>query len=144
MFRLLLSLIVITLLAVSCDSKPKPIEYGSDACTFCKMTIVDRQHGAEIVTKKGKVYKYDAIECLIRDVIRNRDTSQIALFLVTDFAKAGKFTDAQKAVYLISKNIPSPMGANLSGFRDKSEAQRLKMQEGGKLFTWEQLLERFK
>jgi copper chaperone NosL len=29
------------------------------------MTIVDKVHAAEIVTKKGKVCKFDATECMI-------------------------------------------------------------------------------
>ena len=29
------------------------------------MTIVDRQHAAEAVTSKGKVFKFDAIECMV-------------------------------------------------------------------------------
>ncbi len=141
-----LVLIVLPLLALlaACTVEPKPIEYGSDACAFCQMTIVDHQHAAEMVTKKGKAYKYDAIECMVRDLNRNHDISEAALLLITDFAKAGDLVDAKKATYLISENIPSPMGANLSGFKEKNEAERVKNQEGGDLFTWEQLLERFK
>ena len=139
-------LIVLMLLAliVACTVEPKPIEYGSDACSFCQMTIVDRQHAAEMVTKKGKAYKYDAIECMVRDLNRNHDASQVGIVLITDFAEAGNLVDAKKAAYLISENIPSPMGANLSGFEEKSEAERVQKQEGGSLFTWNQLLERFK
>ena len=132
------------ILLVACTAEPQPIEYGSDACAFCQMTIVDRQHAAEMVTKKGKAFKYDAIECMIRDLNRNHDISQVALLLITDFANAGHLIDAKKATYLISENIPSPMGANLSGFKDKSEAERVKNQEGGALFTWEQVLEKYK
>ena len=42
-------------LLMACSQEPKPIEYGTDACHFCRMTIVDKVHGAEIVTDKGKV-----------------------------------------------------------------------------------------
>ncbi len=137
-------ILLLAALMASCTVEPQPIEYGSDACAFCQMTIVDRQHAAEMVTKKGKAYKYDAIECMVRDLNRNRDLSQVELLLITDFAQAGKFTDAKTAAYLISENIPSPMGANLSGFKEKSEAERVKNQEGGELFTWNQVLDRFK
>ena len=47
---------VLMLLFFSCNVSPKPIEYGSDGCHYCKMTIVDKVHAAEMVTKKGKVY----------------------------------------------------------------------------------------
>ena len=48
---------VITML-LACSVEPKPINYGRDACHFCKMTIVDNQHAAEIITLKGKAFKY--------------------------------------------------------------------------------------
>jgi len=131
-------------LMVACTVEPQPINYGSDACAFCQMTIVDRQHAAEMVTQKGKAFKYDAIECMVRDLNRNHAKTEAELLLITDFAEAGQLVDAKNATYLISENIPSPMGANLSGFKEKSEAERVKAQEGGELFTWSQLLERFK
>ncbi|MCB0620489.1 MAG: hypothetical protein KDC41_17650, partial [Saprospiraceae bacterium] len=51
-------------LFLACRPAPQPIEYGSDLCDYCKMTIVDRQHAAEAVTGKGRAYRFDAIECL--------------------------------------------------------------------------------
>ncbi len=137
-FFLLLSMAFL----ISCSAEPKPIEYGSDACAFCQMTIVDRQHAAEIVTDKGKAFKYDAIECMIRD-LKNHESSKIAHFLITDFAESGTFTDALQATYLISENIPSPMGANLSGFKENKEAKKVQKLEGGQLFTWNTLLKQF-
>ena len=56
MNKLVVLLFIVTI--VSCDVKPQAIAYGEDACHFCRMTIVDRQHSAELVTVKGKVYKY--------------------------------------------------------------------------------------
>ena len=32
----------------------------------CKMTLVDKKFGAEVVTKKGKVYKFDDLNCMIK------------------------------------------------------------------------------
>jgi len=140
MFRIFIFLSLA--LAISCSVEPKPIEYGSDACAFCQMTIVDRQHAAEIVTEKGKAYKYDAIECMIRDM-KNHESSEIAYFLVTDFAESGKLTNALEATFLISENIPSPMGANLSAFKESNEAHKVQKLEDGQLFTWNELLKQF-
>ena len=54
---------IITL--VSCTVEEKPIIYGTDDCALCKMLIMDQRYGTEIVTTKGRVYKFDAIECLV-------------------------------------------------------------------------------
>ncbi|HRJ13994.1 MAG TPA: hypothetical protein PLI34_03310, partial [Saprospiraceae bacterium] len=56
---------IMILAAAACTPTAKPIEYGADACYYCKMTIVDRQHAAEAVSAKGKVFMFDAIECMV-------------------------------------------------------------------------------
>ena len=45
------------------------------------MTIVDKVHAAEIVTQKGKVYKFDATECMI-NFMDEFDTSEIAYVFI--------------------------------------------------------------
>ncbi len=57
--------LLLSLVTASCGSNPEPINYGHDECEFCRMQISDNRYGAELVTDKGKVYKFDSIECLI-------------------------------------------------------------------------------
>ena len=127
----------------SCNISPQPIEYGSDGCYFCKMTIVDKVHAAELVTKKGKVYKFDATECMVR-FIEDFDTSEVALYLSNDYTRPEALIDASEATFLISKNIPSPMGAYLSAFESKDDAVKVQAEKGGDLYTWEELLNHLK
>ena len=67
----------------SCEVKPVPINFGTDTCHFCKMTIVDQQHAAQYVTKKGKQFKFDAVECLLNDLSEN-GMNHFALLLVSN------------------------------------------------------------
>tara|TARA_R110000868_G_scaffold60556_3_gene184813 strand:- start:2040 stop:2438 length:399 start_codon:yes stop_codon:yes gene_type:complete len=127
----------------SCSISPKPIVYGSDGCHFCSMTIVDKQHASEFVTKKGKSYKFDASECMLNS-LKEMDKSSVALFLVNDYDAPGDLIDAAKATYLISTNIPSPMGAYLSAFETMEAAEKAKAIHKGELFTWEQIQQRIK
>jgi len=131
------------LIMVSCGVSPKPINYGSDGCHFCSMTIVDRQHAAEIVTKKGKAFKFDAIECMVNH-LKDIDVSIVELFLVNDFLDPSELIDAKKATFLISKDIPSPMGEYLSAFESRNEAENVTTENKGKLYSWEELLTKFK
>lgn len=131
------------LFLVSCEISPKPIDYGSDGCHFCSMTIVDRQHAAEIVTKKGKVFKFDAVECMMNH-LKDIDVSMVGLFLVNDFQNPGELIDAEKATFLISKDIPSPMGEYLSAFQTRKDAENIEAENNGELFTWDELKTRFK
>ncbi|MEW4923899.1 nitrous oxide reductase accessory protein NosL [Algibacter sp. 2305UL17-15] len=137
------STIALILMLISCNVSPKPIEYGSDGCYFCKMTIVDKVHAAEIVTKKGKVYKFDATECMI-NFMDDFDTSEIALYLSNNYTEPEALIDATKATFLISENIPSPMGAFLSAFKNRADAEKTQVEKGGDLYTWTELLAKFK
>ncbi|WOD42030.1 nitrous oxide reductase accessory protein NosL [Hwangdonia lutea] len=137
------SILALILICFSCDVKPKKINYGSDGCHFCKMTIVDKVHAAEIVTKKGKVYMFDATECMI-NFMDEFDTSEIKLYLSNNYTEPEALIDATKATFLISENIPSPMGAFLSAFKNKADAEKTQAEKGGDLYTWAELLAKFK
>ena len=135
-------LFLLTLLS-GCKIEPYPINYGSDACHFCSMAIVDKQHAAEFVTDTGKAFKFDAIECMMNGVKDAGDT-KIALFLVNGFENPGQWIDGTKATYLISREIPSPMGENLSAFENREVADRVQSEQTGEIFTWQDLKKRFK
>jgi copper chaperone NosL len=130
---------------LSCSTDPEPIDYGTDQCDNCRMTIMDNKFGSEIVTKKGKVYKFDAAECMVRFVKQGKVTDEdIESRLVTDASKPGQFINAYKAIYLISENFPSPMGANLSAYGSKTDAEKFQKDFSGELKTWDEILVKFK
>lgn len=129
--------------SIGCTVAPKPIDYGHVGCHYCSMTIVDKQHAAQLVTKKGKVFNFDAIECMMNQ-LREEDESAMALFLVNDFDQPGELVDAKEATYLISENIPSPMGAFLSAFSEEQAAQNILNANGGELLSWNELKQEYK
>mgnify|MGYP002712952490 CR=1 FL=1 len=135
---------IVTVLLISCNISPQQIEYGTDACHYCNMTIVDRQHAAQVVTTKGKAFKYDAIECMVHSLQDEFKDTEMALYLAADFNQPGQLMDATMATYLVSDQIASPMGANLSAFKDESSAQTAKDKFTGKLFTWEEIQKHLK
>ena len=137
-----LGLICLILALNSCEIKPAPINFGTDSCNFCKMTIVDQQHAAQYVTDKGKQFKFDAVECMLND-LSERGMGNIQLMLVSDYGQPGMMTDAAGATYLISEKIKSPMGANLSSFALNSKAEETLKTHGGELFTWKEMLSKY-
>ena len=64
----------------SCSVEPKKINYGQDHCHYCDMTVVDKTHASEYVTKKGRAYTFDAIECLVNDLKENKNEDMMLLF----------------------------------------------------------------
>ena len=135
----LLSLCVIIL---SCEVKPQEIAYGHDACHFCQMTIVDSQHSAQLVTTKGKAFKYDAIECMLND-LQHWEQAPVQLYLVADYAQPKLLIDATEAHYLITESIPSPMGAFLSAFEKLENREQILSDNGGDAHDWQTLRETF-
>lgn len=130
------------LLIVSCSIEPEKINYGSDACHFCKMTIVDQQHAAQFVTEKGKQFKFDAIECMLNEM-SEKSTVNIAMYLVSDYGNPGSMTDAKNATYLITQEIKSPMGAFLSAFSEDNKAQEQVKSSDDKLYSWTSIKEKY-
>ncbi len=131
------------LLLVACSPEPQPIEYGLDACYACRMNIVDARHAAELVTEKGKIYKFDAIECMVPYYNNHSDETPFALVLVSDYAQPGALIDGRTSQFLISEAIPSPMGGNLSALASREEADQLLEDNGGDVYDWSQLREYF-
>ncbi len=129
---------LVTVALMGCTIKPKAIAYGTDGCHFCRMTIVDHQHAAELVTDKGKVFKFDAVECMVNYL--NEEKRDVGLLLVCDYNQPGNLIDATKATFLISKGIPSPMGEFLTAFEKKEEAEKAKSEHGGTLYDWQELV----
>ena len=133
---------ILILFTVSCTVKPDKIVYGKDACYYCKMNIVDKNHAAQLVTKKGKQYKYDAVECFLNDLAL-RDTTKLKFFLVTDYITPEKLVDATSATFIISEMIQSPMGENLASFETKDIAMNYVQKNNGKLYSWPEIQQYF-
>ena len=136
-------LLIIGLVTMSCEIKSQPISYGSDVCHFCSMTIVDKQYGSEVVTKKGRVYKFDSIECLLNHSHQEAE-SEIALKLCNHYHSPGELIELENATFLISENLPSPMGAFLTAFESETSALKAKEEYGGDIYNWNELVEHWK
>lgn len=112
------------LFLVSCQNKgPKSIAYGKDQCDFCQMTISDDKFAAELITEKGKVYKFDDLHCLETYQKMEKKQNEKAQIYVSDFT-TGKLIPFDKAIFLEGGKIESPMGGNVAAFSDKETAKQ--------------------
>ncbi len=131
---------LLVLFVSSCSNKPQPFSYGKDVCDNCKMTIVDPKFGGEIVTKKGKVYKFDDAACMIHYLksasIKETEISQ-RLFI--NFQKQNDFLEVNKAVLVISPGLKTPMGGNVAAFVSQQQAEEIKKTTGGEIVSWDEL-----
>jgi len=135
-------LLILLIILCGCKTGSEPINYGHDECEFCRMQISDNRYGSEIITDKGKVFKFDEIGCMIEyAMVKNfiGDTNQ--KFLVTDFATPETFIDATNVFFVQNENFRSPMGLNVAAFESEVSRQKFVAESGGNLLNWVDVIE---
>lgn len=139
------ALIALCLLLFSCNVEPEPLAFGKDACHACRMTLMDNKFGAEIVTAKGKIYKFDDVNCMLNfynnGQVSFEDTKDI---LVVDFSKPAKLIDARNALYVKSESIKSPMASNVAAFGSNDDLKKTNADWKGIVLSWGELQTQFK
>jgi len=133
---------LILLMVTACGSNPEPINYGHDECDFCRMLITDNRYGAELITDKGKVVKFDEAGCMIEyAMVKNLIGDANQKFLVTDFASPETFMNAANAFFAHNENFRSPMGLNVTAFDSEISRQKFVAENGGSLLNWVDVIE---
>lgn len=129
----------------ACSQQSEPINYGKDACHTCKMTIIDKKFGAEIVTRKGKIYKFDDLVCLVSFIKTNAiSNEEINNKLIIDYQKENNFLNAEQSVYFVSDDLHSPMNGNAAAFSEKAEAQKFQNGKKGIIMDWNEIFNKYK
>ena len=130
----------ILFLLSSCNAEFDPISYGHDACAHCKMTIIDKRYAAEILTKKGKVYKFDDMACLKKYIKENNlPESELTVYVADYYNPDSKFLNARLVVYLHDDIFKSPMNGSFAAFAKAENAKPLQDSLHANLLKWENL-----
>ena len=92
----------------SCSSQTEPIHYGKDNCNLCKMTIMDKEYACELVTSKGKVFKFDDVTCMVKYMKASQTSdADYDFIVVNDFKNPKKFIDVEtgETIQLFAENV---------------------------------------
>ena len=144
--RLATALSLVFILSLeACSTEPEPLEYGKDACRHCKMILMDKRFGSEIVTHKGKTFKFDDLNCMLSfyngtELIQ----SDVKDLLIVDFSHPGKLIDARNAWYVRSEEIKSPMASNVAAFESNAELKAMNKEWSGIIQSWGEIQTQFK
>ena len=142
MKKSILSIFIVLLLGIiSCNNGPQPIKPGTDACDFCKMPIADRNFGAEIITNKGKVYKFDDTYCLAIFRRKNIDSNIVKHVYFVNFLDPHNFIDADHVFLLESNDLHSPMGGNTAAFENEKALKITQQKVRGNEITLQELFD---
>ncbi|OLY91496.1 copper chaperone NosL [Cnuella takakiae] len=134
------AVLLLALAVSSCQGGPQNFAIGKDGCHYCKMTIMTAQYGGEVITQKGKVYKFDDLHCM-KGFLKSGEvpTSDIAQTLTTNFRNNNEFIDVNKALFVKGGTLQSPMNSNAAGFADKAAAEAAAREAGATITTWTDL-----
>ncbi|NNC49243.1 MAG: hypothetical protein HKO01_01770 [Flaviramulus sp.] len=133
--------ILLTLIVCQSFNNIQAQNNNKNHCVHCKMDIQDDLHRAS-AEKNNETLHFDAIECLI-NYLKLYDESLFSKLNVSDY-ETGQLIDAKTATYLKSKAISSPMGANLSAFKNEKNATQIKSKKGGEIYSWDAIKVKFK
>ncbi|MBL9152866.1 MAG: nitrous oxide reductase accessory protein NosL [Verrucomicrobiales bacterium] len=124
----------------ACKAEAEPFRYGRDECAECRMIISDQRFGAQIVTHKGRVLKYDDLNCLLSHEAKDEMAgADIKLRVVANFSKPGGLLPVEGAHYLLHADLKSPMRGNTAAFSSEDDRTRAQSElGGGKPMTWEE------
>jgi copper chaperone NosL len=138
--RTAMAMISLVLLNSCTGGRPEAIKIGEDDCSYCKMTISDNRYGAEIMTDKGKAYKFDDSHCLLSfmhsGTIEKKDLASVYF---TDFTGAHSLVKEDKAFLLKSDHFNGPMNGHIAAFSNQDSMNRMAHEFKGVIVTWKQL-----
>ena len=129
------------ILVSSCNTQPEPLVIGKDLCEDCKMTIMEPKFGAEIITNKGRIFKFDDLHCVVNYINKGK-TSQndIKQTVAVDYNNPTQFVNASEASFVTSPQLKSPMNSNTAAFANKEAAAEVADQTGGNMKDWNTVL----
>lgn len=135
--KALFTISLFALLFSSCSKEPQPIEFGVDNCDHCMMNISDVRYGAELITQKGKIYKFDDMYCMkafLQDEIVTEN--QVHSLWLVDFEATEQLIPAEKSYLLYNSELKSPMGSNTAAFADEATRQQQHSEHSGTMLLW--------
>lgn len=146
MRRRLVRLLTVAVLAVavaSCggggsSSGPPSISYGRDTCADCHMIIEDARFAAAYRTAGGETRLFDDPADLFRYGIRTNELDGAQAWVHDHDTE--EWVEADKAWYVRSREIDSPMAGGLAAFAARQSAEAYAPDVSGQLLQWNDVL----
>jgi len=89
------------------------------------MTIIDNRFAAEILTEKGKAYKFDDIACLLNYLHEHKQQNAGVKIYVANYSNpTSTFLDAFTATYVHNEQFKTAMNGNYAAFPSAQDATK--------------------
>ena len=134
------AVLMLGLVLSSCsDFEAKTIELNKDKCDHCQMAISNGRFGAELITNKGRVYKFDDLICM-KSYLNEKGSDSFKALYVNDYTQKNKLIDAKKALYVNSESLNSPMLGNTAAFENEEKANNFAEESNSEVVSWESII----
>jgi copper chaperone NosL len=122
---------------LSCQPQSaEPIHLNKDQCDYCKMTISDGRFATEMITDKGRIYKFDDLGCMVQYKKENSEKA-FQSFYVSDYTEENQLIKSETAIFLQHDEFKSPMGGNTAAFLTIESADNFATKLGIKTLNWQ-------
>lgn len=119
---------------------PKPINYGTDQCAHCRMTVSDARFGSQLVTNKGRAYHFDDVACVVAYVKAGSVAEEdVANYYLPDYSNENELLPAEGLFLLKSESLKSPMRGDVAAFASKADLEKVREVHGGENLAWADL-----
>lgn len=141
LFFVLTCALFVSLLFSSCtasqEQKPPEISYGFDVCEQCRMSIDHPEFSAAFTTSIGDVRKFDDIGCMIKFMHKHES-------IAADFVYAANYNtklliDGEKAFFVRTKKVATPMGYGIIAFENESSARTFPIQQSDQILSYDEV-----
>lgn len=132
---LVLFLLVLSACAGTATAEPTPptIHYGEDACELCGMIISEERYAAGYITADGQQHIFDDIGDMFQ--AQQASNQEIIAFFAHNY-EDNHWLRAEKATFVQSKGLRTPMASGLVAFETTEKAQAFAAEAQGKMMTF--------
>lgn len=124
----------------SCSNfEPEKIKYNYDQCESCKMSISDTRFACELITQKGRAYKFDDLSCMSSYVMANT-TIKIEKYFINDYLNSQELVPIESLSFLKAESLNSPMAGNIAAFASKDSADKYATELNAERINWESVI----
>jgi copper chaperone NosL len=112
---------VLAITITSCSGTGKEsIIINKEHCNYCKMIISDLKYASEIITKKGRAYKFDDLICL-NAFLKEEPAFQVKDIYVSDFLPPHELYHTSELNFYVTSEHKGPMGGNIIAINKLSD-----------------------
>lgn len=138
-------IIVLAAWVVSCDrtggTGPPEIRLGESTCAECGMIISEERYAAAILVRGDRgpePYLYDDFGDLLAHEEAHPEFVVLGRYVKARETK--EWLEVSEAVFILAEDLRTPMASGIAAFADRTAAEALQREVGGKILRYEGLV----